>query len=721
MQINTNIPRQKIPKQEKDKEWGRKCIDAFYDISIFTPLSYEGQRRKKKMYDMYNGIINDKDYTHVLKPYGKKRENMPAKLHNYPIVKSKIDLLVGEKHKQPLNFSVVVENQDVSNKYIGKKKEELKKHLYKKLTNELKKQGAPVKEEQFDEPPTDEKMEEFDTSYRDKRAIIGQQAINIINKEQKLKDKFVDGFKDFLLAGEVFSRRDIVGDEIIYERLNPLQVDFDKSPDTEFVEDADWAIVRKHVHPSDIIDEYYDILSDDEIDQIENPHSSTSGDYLFFDQNHDNGDRLNKSRLVELVQVYWKSMKQVKIVDYVDKQGVIQKKKVEEDYEMNPEDLNIESYWINEVWRGTRIDTNIYVNIEPIAIQRRDKDNPSKCKLPINGRIYSDRNSSNVSIAMLAYPYQLLYNIFHYRLEMTIAKSKDVIAQLDINMIPQDWDMDKYLYYIDALGIAFQDYAKEGNQPNPHAQQVLDLSAKTIEQYISLMNFVREQLDSILGINQQRQGNIGQHQTKANAEYALSQSSSMTTDLFTKFAQFEEKELRALLDYSKWSWIHGKTTSYAVDDGRHEIINIDGLEHSEANYGIYVSNARRDVEKLQQIKELGQAMVQNGAPMSTIADIMDAESFAQIKKHIDKAEETRNKMQQAAQKAEKEAQEREYQLEMEKIEADLKEARMNNETKLKQEQIRQGEEPGTKQRELDLKEREIESNERITEKQMNKQ
>ena len=74
------------------------------------------------MYEYYNGNIDEGDYNYVLKPYGKSRANFPSKLRNYPIIKPIIDLLLGEKSKRPLNYTVTVANSDtVSQKRRSKK------------------------------------------------------------------------------------------------------------------------------------------------------------------------------------------------------------------------------------------------------------------------------------------------------------------------------------------------------------------------------------------------------------------------------------------------------------------------------------------------------------------------------------------------------------------------------------------------------------------------
>ena len=71
---------------------------------------------------------------------------------------------------------------------------------------------------------------------------------------------------------------------------------------------------------------------------------------------------------------------------------------------------------------------------------------------------------------MLGMPYQLNYNTYKYRLELAIARSKDIIAQLDINLIPKKWDMDKFMYYVEGTGIAWIDYNKEGVKLSPQHQ-----------------------------------------------------------------------------------------------------------------------------------------------------------------------------------------------------------------------------------------------------------
>ena len=279
----------------------------------------------------------------------------------------------------------------------------------------------------------------------------------------------------------------------------------------------------------------------------------------------------------------------------------------------------LEFKWVNEVWEGTRIDGRFYVNINPILNQRMSLENPSKCKLPINGRRYSDTNSKNISLVKLGIPYQLNYNIYKYRLELAIARSKDIIAQFDINMIPKKWDMDKFMYYVEGTGIAWVDYNKEGIQLNPQHQSVMDMSIKTIEQYITLLESIMQEWEKLSGVNRQRQGQTGEYEGKGITQQAIMQSSHITEDYFRKISTLEEKDMQAILDYSKVAWVQGKKTSYIMPDGTVEYLAINPIDHMESEYGIFVTDAGQDINKKQKVEALAQSMIQNGVPASIVA------------------------------------------------------------------------------------------------------
>jgi len=672
-----SIPKQRIPLSQKTEKWGKECVDAFIDLSKFG-LS-ERRSYLKSMYDYYNGVIDEEDYNYVLKPYGKTRSHFPSKMRNYPIIKPIIDLLLGEKSKRPLEFTVTVQNSDA----VSIKEEALKnlilQNLRERFLAELAKSGQlDMQGEQVEEPPLPKQIqEEFNRSYKDRRAIRGQASLNYIMYFNEIYDKLQKQWFHFLVSGECYSHKGVRRNEPFYEVINPLDVDFDKDPDIDFVEDADWAIIRKFSHASTIVDAYGDYLSEEQVLDLENPTHTSSEAYLLYRVQASGADsNMNRNRLIEVITVYWKSRKRIGFMTYVNPEtGVPETVSIQDGFRITPElkelGAKVEWEWVNEVWEGTRIDGRFYIRVNPVANQRASLDNPSLCKLPINGRKYSDINSQNVSIVSLGIPYQLNYNIYKYRLELAIARSKDIIAQFDINMIPKNWDMDKFMYFVEGTGIAWVDYNKEGIILSPQHQSVLDMSIKTISQYLTLLESIMVEWEKVSGVTRQRQGQMGTYEGKATSQQSIVQSSHITEDLFRKFSHFEQRELQGMLDYSKVAWINGKKSMYVLPDGSVDDIDVDPLTHMESEYGIFVSDAGKDVERMQKIEGLTQAALQNGTPLSSIISIFESNSFAQIKDKVIQAEKSAQELAKAQQQAEQEAKAQEMQMQQQNLQMQL--------------------------------------------------
>src|SRR5690606_41014775 len=97
-EVNDNVsryPSQKISRSRKTKEWGKQCVDW---ILTNSTIQYSDLARMKANYDLYNGIISKDDFTYVTNPYGIDNK-FPARFHNYDVISSKLNLLLGEEIK----------------------------------------------------------------------------------------------------------------------------------------------------------------------------------------------------------------------------------------------------------------------------------------------------------------------------------------------------------------------------------------------------------------------------------------------------------------------------------------------------------------------------------------------------------------------------------------------------------------------------------------------
>ena len=694
----TDIPKQKTTREEKTDEWARKCVDAFIGLSSFN-RSYLSDRYMEDMYQYYNGEIDDSEYTHVTKPFGKQRREFPAKIHNYNIIKPVVDRLLGEKSKRGLNYTVVNTNPEAVNGKKLAKKQFLKDLGKKYFMQELQKAGFPVDEdlEEIPELNSEKVNQLFEDSYVDQKSIMGQNALDYLTKKLELQDKFIECFKDFVISGFAASHRGVNDDEVYWERANPLDVDGDKDPSVEFWEDGDWAAYRKLSFPSAVVDFYYDDLDSDQIERLENPRGQYSSDFItrtgassgaFVDAQ---SSYERQDRAIEVIKVYWKTRKKVGFVEYQDEYGFTKTKIVEEGYQPAMGET-VEWEWVNQVWEGHRIDGDIYVRLRPYPDQRWSLDNPSKCKLPINGVKYSDSNSNATSLVMMGIPYQLTYNIYKYRLELAVAKSKDRVAQFDINMIPKKWDPEDFLYWVESTGIAWVDYDKENIKMSPQHQSVMDLTIQTIDKYISLLQSVIAEWERISGVNAERAGIIDPQQGKGVTEQAIYQGSLVTEDMFRRFARFEQRELQATLDYSKNAWRDGKKAQFIMPTGSVAQLDIDGEDFMESEFGVWVSNNAEDLRNLDVLKQSAQAMIQNGASLSAVADIIRSDNFSEIQQKLEEAEKAEQEQQKAIKElemkekqAEREHEIRKEQMETERtameIDADLEQTRLENEAK----------------------------------------
>lgn len=661
VQYISDIPNQNISyaaKIKDDYDWGRKTMLAYIQRSSFSTNTYK--MWLKKLYDYYNGHIDIEDYKLVTAPFGKEIEGDWADVKNYPIIKPKVDLLRGEFSKRPKDMTVYVVNDDVNNKMLEELNKQINDNLEQQFINTLNAQGIDTGVPSQEIPTPEYIKEQFESSYRDKRAINGQHAINFISQYNKLDEIFDVAWFDWMATGEVYSKKGIEHNEVFLEVVNPLDIDYDKDPDLQFIEDGDWVVRRKYMLPSSIIDIFYDDLTMDEINQIETlaiqgPAFSTTSPFLY--------DRTVPfkaySRLIEVLHVEWKSKKKIGIVDFVDEMGQPQSLEVTEDY-TKTEGQTLKWYWVNEVWEGYRIGTTLYKRIRASQNQRNSIDNPSKCKLSYNGRVFSNRNSRNISMVTLGIPYQVLYNATMHRLKLAMAKMKDDMVILDINLKPKNWEIDKWLLMADQTSIMFADYAKEGVNRNNNTQSRLQIASSTIQAYIELLRFIKQEWDEVCGITKQREGQITSSETVGGVERAVVQSSLITEVYFAYFDQFKEREYQGLLDWSKLAWINGKKTSFVMPETSKTIyMDIDGVEHSESEYGIFVAKSSKLQEKIKMVQSIAQPLAQNGTPGSTIVEILESDNLADIKMKLRAAE---AKMQEYSQMKEKGQQEHEQQV-----------------------------------------------------------
>ena len=710
------LPQQKLVLSQKGPKWREECVRYFENLSY---TNYSGNRatnyRKLINYDLYNGRFNKADLQYVCEPMGLTTENrqFPAQLQHYDIISPAINALLGEEMSRPDNAIIVAENKDV----INRKKETAKKRILEKL-NELLMAEIDPSTIDPNNPPKFEELEKL-ANYNFQDMVESQFSKILKHLKRKLNARglFLRGWKDALIAGEEIYWTGIINGEPVFRRCNPVNMNVVLANDSEFVDDALAVIEVRLMSVPQIIDEFGDDLSPADIkkleDQAKDPQNrfpmnknfslgpdgvdNTSNYPLFSSQVIQNNQN---SMSLRVVRVEWMGMRKVGTYTYTDEQGNLQEEMVDETFKFTKEDEElgnkIEWFWINEPWEGTKIGLDMYLNIQPKVNQRRKLDNPYYSRLGYSGLIYNSTNSISVSLVDRLKPYQYLYNIIAYRLELAFASDMGKIMLMDLAQIPRSEgiDVEQWMYYLKAMKIAFVNSFEEGKgkftgQKSQFNQfQTIDMSlSNTIQQYINTLEFIKQQVFFLSGVDMGRLGQASSDTLVGVNQQNMQQSANVTRPWVEAHNAVKERVYTALLECAKIAYREGMETQYVLDDQTIDMLAIEGPEIENAEVGVFVSNSARDQASLDQLKQLFQVALQSDkATLSDIAKVLQSDSISDLTRTLERNEKERaeqaNLQAQEQQKHEKEVVA--MQLEEKQKDRDLKqyEVDLNNQTKI---------------------------------------
>jgi hypothetical protein len=402
--------------------------------------------------------------------------------------------------------------------------------------------------------------------------------------------------------------------------------------------------------------------------------------------------------------VTWRSFTKLGFLKVPQEDGSIKTILVDESYEETPDD-KIEWEWITEIWEGYKIGEDLYV-ARPISYQHQSLETLNDNRLPYTGVVYNATNSYGKSMIELMKPLQYLYMVIFYRIELAIAKDKGAILNMDITQIPKKYgiDIDKWLHYLNALGINFINPYEEGwdvpgreggKMAGYNAISAQDLSTiRTIDSYVNLLEKIEEMIGEIVGVTKQREGSIGQRELVGNVERSVQQSSHITEPIFWIHNQCKMRCFNTLINVAQYCYANSdnKSIQFILSDGSRTFINISD-DFIFADLDIFVTDATKDAQNIQSLRSLLQAAMQNGATLVDAAEILTNNNMSMVKNKLSEIEENRQKQMQAQAEQEQAMAERQAEIEQQKNE---------DEYNLKLEDLRIKEEDSIRQAETSL-------------------
>lgn len=711
--VNTgafDIPNQMCSTKKKmTSEWKEGSMD--YLVSSI----YSNVNTKRKTYDemqeninLVNSVPDIEDIRKSFDPLNldenENTDNLPLKEEFYNIINPPLNTIFGEELKRRSDIRGVVVNQSA----INKKDEEFNDKLFNFFMGQ-------AQQESVDENDLQEKLQGFD-KYRkydlqSAHEKMVNQIIQMLTSDRRLdtKQRFNDGFKSLNTVAEEILRVGRKGNEPWLYNVNSKNFTVLGLGDSNYVHDG-WAWIEyEFLSPNKILEEFNRELSNVEIQRLLERDNSFYADHItpltaaYIQEGGDvlvgddrgalasngamlsiDGEYTTDNKWVDehgnirVVRCQWLSLRKIGELKYYDEYGDEQKMFVDEYFKADKAlGQEIDWFWVNELWEGTKIGTDIYVGVKPSEIQMRSMINPAIVRPHYIGVIDSFMTGKARCIVDEIKPYQYKFNVTMIKLNQLLLQHIGKAAIIDVSRIPSHMDTTEWFRWLRIFGIAFENPFEESNKGliSGHMQQNsrnIDLShAEEINMQIQLLSFYENMINKIAAIPEQRQGNLQGNEGLGVSQEAIMRSSTQTEGKFQLHEYVKASTFEVLIEYVKVLWKDEKgKRQYQLDDVSNYILDLDGDVLNEAEYGIQITNSTRVYEVENTLNQLAHAGMQTGTiTMSDYAKMRMSTSPSEMLKTLEQAEEKRLQQQQEAQKMQMEAQQQQLaaQQELEQI------------------------------------------------------
>ena len=683
-------------KEANDKKWFKDQLRSLNKISFSTGSMFgltnlgrgiSDYRRMKVNYDLFNNVINKADFEHVCYPFGKEAGELPADFTNKDIISGKIKALLGMEMRRPFSWKVVATNPEATTRKEEEEFSKLKDFVVNSIIAPIKQkieieqaqatkgQDLTTEEKQRIEQEVAQKLKSMTPQevkrymareHQDPAEALAHQLLQYLIQKENIRMKFNKGWKHGLISGKEIFWVGIVNGDPILKVVNPLNFDYDKSSEKDFIEEGDWACYEMAMTPSDIARYFGSDLTNVELDELYESYNNTNSlpDAAFTFRE----DGVSVNLGIRVIHAEWKALKPFKFIYGIDPQtGEPYEDIVDESYKMNIEagDYKEETVWIPTKYEGYQIGKDKFAMLREVPGQHKDLTNLYECKLSYIGSTYDNLNSSTTSLVDRMKYYQYFFNILWYRIELLIGSDDGKSLLLNANLIPKSsgLDIEKWMYYFKVNKLGLLDPTEEGNKGNQNigeAAKEIDMSlVSDIQKYMQLAEYIERRCGESVGITKQIEGQIGTEEAVRNTQQSLVQSANILEPYFDMHNLIKRNVLQSLIETAKvaYSELQPKSLSYVLDDMSMAMLTPDYELLENSTYGLYVSNSLKADQTLQTMQQLSHAALQNQqVELSDVLMIMNSESTQEAEELLKVAEQNRAEREQATQQSQQEAQ-----------------------------------------------------------------
>jgi hypothetical protein len=683
----------KTEKQKRDDSWVKNTMDYFANKSYADYV--KNRDTFVKNYDLMKGILRKEDFL-IEEPEVKsftdmltKDIDLPAYVKHYSIITTPVNELVGEISKRPDTFRVKAFDDESQAEELQFKTDTLQAYVINQVKQQVMAKaamsGQEVSMEDIEKITMEQVKDQLD-SYTSVAEKWGNHVLTCQKAEFNLKEKSEDAFRDLLISARefyhIYEDNSKLGFNI--EVANPKNTWFLTTPDKKYISDptgrAQGAYAAGTVEVmelSQIIESFPDITKE-EIDHLRsslqdyglinvresnlgNPNAVPGNDSIIYDtydplvlqtrmiiesemKDNDDGlrDFLGLTSNVSsfgykyvVVRSYWISKKKIGKLVYTDEMGNEQSVLVDETYKSGdmPTEISLEWGWINQWYQGTKIGPDIY-HIKPFTLL-------NYC--PIIGTTYEVKNTEARSLVDLMKPFQVIYNVCMNQLYKLLEKEIGKVQLMSLRHIPIPKDGDAQdaldIWEMEARerGVVFVDDSPENlKSPSSFNQFTsLDLTrTQEIQARYTLAQQMKVECWELIGMSRQRMGSISASETATATNTAMQQSYSQTEPLFVAHEYVMGQLYQAIVDAALYveSSKPQSTLSYITNEGESAFVQVNGTDLQLRDLKVFLTNRPEDTQMFNELRQLSQAIIQNGGSLYDVIELYSTKSMREMKK-----------------------------------------------------------------------------------------
>jgi hypothetical protein len=682
----------KTEKEKQDESWIKNTMDYFSNKAYAEYV--KNRDTFVKNYDLMKGILRMEDFyqepevrsfTDVLT----SDLELPAYVKMYSIITTPVNELVGEISKRPDTFKVKAFDDDSKSEELQFKTDTLQNYVLSQAKQQILAkaaiEGAEIDDEQLEQMTMEQVKDQLD-SYTSVAEKWANHILTCQKAEFNLKEKSEDAFRDMLISARefyhIYEDNSKLGFNI--EVANPKNTWFLTTPDRKWISDptgrAQGAYAAGTVQVmelSEIIESVPD-LTKEEIDHLRsslqdyglinvresnlgNPDAIPGQDSVMYDtfdplvlqtrmiiesemkENNDGlKDFLGLTNNVSsfgykyvVVRSYWISKRKIGKLIYIDEMGNEQSMLVDENYKSGtiPTQQSLEWGWINEWYQGTKIGPDIY-HIKPFKLL-------NYC--PIIGTTYEVKNTEAKSLVDLMKPFQVLYNVCMNQLYKLLEKEVGKVQLMSIRHIPIPKDGDAQdaldMWEMEARnrGVVFIDDSPENLKAPSSFNQFtsLDLTrTQEIQARYTLAQQLKSECWELVGMSRQRMGSVAASESATGVNTAVQQSYSQTEPLFVAHEYVMGQLYQAIIDAALYveSSKPESTLSYITNEGESAFVQVNGSDLKFRDLKVFLTNRPEDTQMFDEIRQLSQALIQNGGTLYDVVELYTTKSMRDMKK-----------------------------------------------------------------------------------------